>query len=216
MPAHPDLKPDDARQIVSWIQSLTGTGAVSKSLPATGSVKATLDKKPQDRGVLLLSATYTDNGSGNSKPMTGVGSLLLMSPKLDLGKASDLVGYSSMAYNGMNLLIAPKTPGSFGLDSLDLTGVTGVTLVLGWQEPSKAGYDFELRLDSPDGTKLGEVTLKGSQAASKPGAIGGTLLTIPVTPVTDGKLHRIYLLSKARDPKELSAVAIQTLELTSK
>ena len=53
MAAHPDLKPDDAKQIISWILSLAATDKKVKSLPADGSVNATLNKPAKNNGLLF-------------------------------------------------------------------------------------------------------------------------------------------------------------------
>lgn len=215
MPAHPDMKPDEARQIVSWIQTLTGNNKAAKSLPASGTVNATLGKKPVDNGVLVISATYTDKGGNNVKPMTGNDAVMLRSPNLNFSAATNLKEYSSMTYNGMNLLIVPKDSGSFSIDSLDLTGVNALMLTIGWQVASKAGFGFEVRLDSPDGKKIGEAVLKGGLSSPAEGGIGGTILTFKVEPVTDGKFHDLYIVSKAVDAKESSTIALQSIRLVS-
>ncbi|MEO6134588.1 MAG: ThuA domain-containing protein, partial [Ginsengibacter sp.] len=59
MAAHPDLKENDAKQIVAWILSLDKK---VKSLPAKGAVNATINKPVMTNGVLTISAAYTDNG----------------------------------------------------------------------------------------------------------------------------------------------------------
>ena len=43
MPAHPNLKQSDAKQIVNWIRSLSDVAQKQKSLPASGSSKANIE-----------------------------------------------------------------------------------------------------------------------------------------------------------------------------
>ena len=216
MSAHPDLKENDARQIVAWIQSLAATKKMQASLPSSGSVNATLDKKPTDQGVLVLSASYTDKGGNNIKPLTGNSSVVLKSSKLDLGAATNMKDFSIMRVQGMTLMIVPKPGGHFSMEKLDLTGVNGAALVIGWQEAPKMGYIFEVRLDSPDGKKIGEATLKGGPYPARPGGgFGGTMLNLALEPVTDGKLHNLYLVSRVADPAETGTAAIQAIQLIS-
>lgn len=218
MAAHPDLKDNDARQIISYIQSLSGAVKVQKSLPAKGSLNGTLDKKPTPNGALVIAASYTDKGGNNIKPLTGNGSVVLVSSNLNFDGATNLVGYSVIKYGGMTLMLVPKAPGSFMLDNLDLTGVNAAALVFGWQAPPKSSFTFELRLDAVDGKKIGEASLKGGSTVSgtKAGANGGTMVSFAIDPVTDGKPHKLYVVSNASDPKDPGAVVIQSIQLLSK
>lgn len=74
MPSHPDVTRDEARQIVQYIQSLAADGTKEKTLPPTGSV---VPKPTEGANVFVLTASYTDNGVGNVRPLTGVHSVVL-------------------------------------------------------------------------------------------------------------------------------------------
>ncbi len=63
MPANPDLNTTDANALVTYILSLRNEA--KPSLPAKGSVDATLGKAPSPTGALIISATYTDKGGEN-------------------------------------------------------------------------------------------------------------------------------------------------------
>nr|WP_214460549.1 ThuA domain-containing protein [Flavihumibacter fluvii] len=217
MAAHPDLKDNDAHQIISYIQSLSGAVKTQKSLPASGSVNGTLDKKPTPNGALVISASYTDKGGNNIKPLTGNSSVVLRSSQLDFETATNLNQFSVVKYNGMTLLLVPKPTGSFSVENVDLTGVNGASMMLGWQAPPKAAFIFELRLDAVDGKKIGEATLQGGlPEVKKAGGFGGTMIAFAIDPVTDGKTHHIYVVSKAAYPKEPATVAIQAMQFLSK
>lgn len=215
MPAHPNLSNEDLSQILAFIQSLAGGKAVAKSLPANGSVNATLGKKPLDNGVLVISASYTDKGGNNIKALTGSAAVSLLPAKLNFEAAGHMKEFTSMTYDGNKLMIVPKGSGSFGLDNLDLTGINGAMLIAGWQTAPKTGYRFEVHLDAPDGVKIGEGTLPGG-LKDKPGAkFGGTAVPIKLNPVTDGKKHSIYIVSNSNDPKTADMVALQAIQLTA-
>ncbi|HEV7333505.1 MAG TPA: ThuA domain-containing protein [Flavisolibacter sp.] len=212
MPGHPNLPEGDARQIVTWILSLSGGTAKQKSLPPSGAVNATLQKKPTENGVLVLSASYTDKGVAGSKPLTGQATVVLKNNTLPATEASKLQGYTLQSFNGMQLLMVPKGAASFSIDSIDLTGVGAVELIVGGDKQPAFGYSFVLHLDGASGTKLGEAKLAGS---SKPPATKekyfSATVAIPITAVSGGRLHSLYFTSTALNEKETGNLAIQAI-----
>ena len=213
MAAHPNLKTEDARQIVAWIQSLMG-GSQKKSLPPSGTLQPTLGKPSKDNGVLLISASYTDQGGNNIKPMTGNSSLGLKSNKVLFRGVNKMEGYTAAEFNGTRFLIAPRPTGWFALEDVDLSGVSSATFMVNWQTAAEIGYTFEIRLDAPDGKKLGEVNLPGKLPAK--GGFGGTVLQTNIEPVTDGKKHTLYIVSNVKDPKEPNQVILQFIQFDAK
>lgn len=213
MAAHPNLKDADARQIVTWIQSLTATTQNKKSLPAAGSVQPTLGKPEKDNGVLYLSASYTDKGGNNIKPLSGNDVVTLRNPKVTFQRVKKMDKYTGENRNGTRLMIAPKAAGWFVLENIDLTGITGATLQLVWSKPAQSGYSFELRLDAPDGQQLGSFTLPGGgQAANEKTPFISKALTSAFAAVTDGKKHNLYIVSKPTDAAEPNQVAVQWIQ----
>jgi cytochrome c len=214
MPAHPDLKEEDARQIVSWVLSLADAGQKQKSLPTKGTIQPTLDKKPTENGVLVLSASYTDKGGAGIKPLMGNAVVTLRSSNLSLAAARNLKGYSTMSYGGRLLMMVPKDEASFSLDSLDLTGISGLDLVMGGDKSPRYGYQFELHLDGPNGQKVGEGSLPaGSKFVMMPNGFGSTIIKVNMNPVTDGKLHNLYLVSKALNAEEQGTLILTMIQL---
>ncbi|NUO00033.1 MAG: ThuA domain-containing protein [Saprospiraceae bacterium] len=217
MPGNPDLKEVDAKQIVAWIQSLAPADQAKKSLPAVGSVPPTLGKKPNNNGVFILSASYTDKGGKGIQPLSGMASHTLRNNTMGFDNARNIVNYTSFDYGGYHLMMTPKSAGSFSLDSLDLTGISAATLAMGWQVAPQFGYTFELRLDGPNGKKLGEAVLKGSGSSAPPKVpFQIATLTIPIASVTDGKRHNLYLVSKPNDPGEPNQAALQGITFIAK
>ncbi len=209
MAAHPNLKPEDSRQIVAWILSL-GSQEKRKSLPPVGTVPPTANKPAKDNGLLVITATYTDKGGNNIKPMTGTNTVALRNNKMAFYGANNLKGYTFVDFNGMRFMITPAAQGWFSMDNLDLSGINSAVMAAGWQQPPAIGYEFELRLDAPDGKLLGSAKL-GPQPASK-AAMGGAALSFKIDPVTDGKLHNVYIVSKPVD-KESAQIGLQFLQL---
>lgn len=213
MAAHPNLKNEDAQQIVQWILTLAGTEK-RKSLPLTGSVAPTLDKPIKDKGLLVIRASYTDKGAAGIRPMTGETSVVLKNSKMLFSGVTKTKDFSSIDYNGMHMMILPKATGWFSIDDIDLTGVSSASIMAGWQKAPEFGFNFEIRLDAPDGKLLGQGTLIGGMPTTGP--MGGTIIPIPFEPVTDGKLHSVYIISKVKDPKEANVAALQSIQFNSK
>jgi glucose/arabinose dehydrogenase/cytochrome c551/c552 len=216
MAAHPNLKQSDAQQIVNWILSLASENKKVKSLPAKGSVDATLNKPVKDNGVLSLYAAYTDNGGKNNlRPLIGSTSVSLKSSKMTFDGAQHLQGFSKATYNGNTFLLIPQNTGSFSIDSIDLSGISRAAITLGWQKAPVSGYTFELHLDSPEGEKIGEFVFAGKNEAGKPDEKGTpqfATVTSEITAVNDGKMHNVYIVSKAKDPSIKGYVALSSIQ----
>ena len=190
MPAHPNVTKMEARQIVAYIQSLVGDVAKSKSLPPSGSI---MPQPSQGDNVMVITASYTDNGAENVSPLTGSTSVTLQGSTVPFSPTTKSEGFMPIAFNGMDLLIVPKDKGWFALDNIDLKGVGSVVLTAGWQAPPKAGVHFEIRLDAPDGKLLG----KGSMPPPAAGQPGG-MISIPLNGSYDIKAQSLYFVHTPR------------------
>lgn len=135
---------------------------------------------------------------------------------MNFKEARNLKDYSSVNFNGKRLMITPKGTGSFSLDNIDLTGISAAELTVGWQAPPQFGYTFELHLDAPDGKKIGEAVLEGTGEAKANQTRGGTQLKLDLEPVTDGKLHNLYIVSKPNNEQEPRTVALQEIQFNTK
>ena len=91
---------------------------------------------------------------------------------------------------------------------------------MGWQAPPSTAYTFEVHLDSPDGNKLGEFSYSPKGGSSAPVAASSApkmvTLSSTLTGISDGKLHNLYIVSKAADPKATGTVALVSLEFLQK
>lgn len=213
MAAHPNLSEPDAKQIVTWIQSLTGTGQTQKSLPQKGTLHPSLNKPAKDNGVLYVSASYTDVGGAGIKPLTGNRQLALRSSRFNPGRIRQMKDFRNENLEGKRSLVLPKGSGWFSIDSIDLSGITGAQLLIGSSTAPQFGYTLEVRLDTPTGTKLGELKIPGGDTA---GGKQEKVFTIDWQPVNDGKFHSLYIVSKVNDPQEKATLGIQWIELRSK
>jgi hypothetical protein len=162
MPAHPDLKEEDIRLIIGYIQSLAAPRI--KSLPAAGTLKPTLDKPVNEKGVLTITATYTDKGGPGIKPLTATEALSLRNPKISFGRRG-----------GERVL---------STDSIDLTGVRSVSISLTPGKDTTGDRRLDIRLDTESGPAIGHIDISSSTSA----VLGSAL-----DPVTDGQPHRLVI-----------------------
>jgi glucose/arabinose dehydrogenase/cytochrome c551/c552 len=209
MAAHPTLSETDLQQVVQWVLSLANKAPVKKSLPQSGSVIPPGDKKPNT--ALILSASYTDKGGNNIKALTGEASVALRSNFLSFTGNEKANAYTVANFNGTNYMVIPNAEGWFEVDSIDLTGVKSINIIGGWQEAPVYGYDFEVRMDAPTGTLLGNGSLL---PPVKKGA-GGGAAHISISPVTDKAFHTIFIVSKPKDSREKAQAGIAMLQFNA-
>lgn len=197
MPAFPDLKTSELNALVSYILSLRDES--KPSLAASGSLDPTLGKPASPTGSLVISASYTDKGGENIKPLTGSSSLVLSPNSVDLVQAGNFATYTKMVYEGRTLLMVPNTKGSFSLPALDMTGIGTVTLTTATQEPLKFPVDFEIRLDSPTGEIIGRGTHAAGTGMKVPNMpIFMHQATLTLSSTGNGKKRSVYIVSDAK------------------
>lgn len=204
MPAHSTLSQADAMQIATWVLSVGNKTNQKKSLPSSGNIIPPADQKPGN--TMVISASYTDKGGNNIKPLTGSGSVALRSNTVTFNGTEKTKAFTSMNFGGSQILMLPATEGWFGIENIDLTGVKLVNLSSGWQTAPKKGFTFEVRLDAPDGKLLGT----GTMPDPKPNQASG-LIKVAIEPVTDGKFHTVYFVYTPKEPitAAISSVTFQ-------
>lgn len=218
MPAHLEMKESDVRRIASWILSLSEEGKNQKSLSSSGKLKPTLNKPVSENGVFVLSASYTDKGGNNIKPLTGNTSVALRHNKMSFAAANNLDGFTAVYYTGMPLMQVPQARGSFSLENIDLTNIASIEVAGALRETLQYGYTFELRLDAPDGRKIGESKLMpGKNYVARDDRRPVLFnLEFPIESVNDGEFHDIYLVGQAVDELEESRVFLVSMQFNSK
>jgi cytochrome c len=198
MPAHPTLPEKDALQIAGWILSLGSNDPAVKSLPSAGTI--TPPNNIEANKDLVLSATYTDRGGNNIKALTASNSLVMPGSYMGIKGSEKVEGFRHMKIGNNNFLVVPQSEGWFALENIDLTSVGLLEVHLGWQQTFDASLDFEVRLDAPAGKLLG----RGSMPVPKGNTRTGSA-RVRLSPVTDGKLHTVYIIHKPGKPSEQRA-----------
>ncbi|MEI9945360.1 MAG: ThuA domain-containing protein [Chitinophagaceae bacterium] len=195
MAAHPTVPVNDIQQIVSWIVSLANKDAIKKSLVPSGNYTPAADQK-QPTNVLVLSASYTDKGTNNSKALTGHNILILPSNTRSFTSSDQVSGFVPGTQNGIVFLRFPDSTGWFAVDSIDLTGVRSVKVIHRWRTPPESGFGYEVHLDAVDGKIIGSGSIPPPK---KDATIGEVRIGLPVT--SDNKLHKLYFVFKSKVPK---------------
>lgn len=199
MPAHPDVTSDESRQIAMYIQSLASDGVQELSLPVKGRIRPE-SKNPGE--LMVITASYTDEGAEGTIPLTGSTSVALSSNTIGFSEATRVNNMTAIAFGGQDLLVLTSEKGWFEIEDVDLTGVTMIVLGVGWQEPPKVVYNFDVRLDAPDGKIIG----KGTLAVQSPGTQGGAIV-MPFTEKPIGK-HKLYITGAVATGETPSMVAV--------
>jgi cytochrome c551/c552 len=209
MAAHPDLAESDAKQIVQWILTLADQSSLKKSLPARGSIPV---KEAKTDEALYISATYADKGGNGIKALTGNGAAVLFSSRFNLDDVARMEKYSKVKLGGNQVMVAPAENAWFAIDSLDLQGVTGAELTLGWKDAPAGAYVFELHLGAPDGKKLGEAVLNAPGSSSQKTA----KLRVLFDAIQEKSKQDLYIVSHAKDASEENPVGVVSVELLAK
>jgi len=191
MPAHPNISSAESRQLVEYISSLASEGADKKSLPPSGKI---IPNPTEGANVMILTASYTDGGVGDAKPLTGIKSISLMGSTVAFSPTTKSEGMNPVAFNGMDLLLVPPKETWFVLPNIDLTGVKSVAIMAGWQAPPTIGLDFEMRLNAPDGKLVG----KGSMPKPVAGQPGGQI-SIKMNASVNEIADEIYFVYKHKE-----------------
>jgi hypothetical protein len=193
MAAHPSISNGDATQIANWILSLASPASVKKSMPANGTYVPLKDQKPG--AVLVISASYTDQGGNNIKPLTGSGHVVLLSNQMTFSGKELVQGFVGMSFGGMRIMLIPPS-GWFAMENMDLTGVKSISLMIGWQDAPAAGIDFEIHDGASDGALIGS----GKLSVPKAGDKGGVARITLKTPLP-GR-HQLYFVCKTGGPMQ--------------
>jgi len=206
MSAHPDLKPSDADMIVEWILGLNKKEA--PSLPAKGSIVPS-DKDMGNGNTMVITATYTDKGGAGLRPQSGVGSLTLKSPVVSVATASAKRGINIAEFGGRKLAtIENGTSGTLEFDKMNLRNISALELNYSMRKAPDFGYTISWFVDSPNGTKLGEVKI------GKDADLNNLKQLVPLQQVPDQPFKLVMKIEKA-DSKEAQFVAVTSFRLVA-
>jgi len=206
MPAHPNITPSESNQIAQYIQSLTEDKSKEKSLPPKGVL---VPEPVGSANLMVLTASYTDEGNDMGIPLTGTASVALQSSTVLFDGTLETDGFTQVKFGGMDLLVLPENQGWFQLNNIDLTGITAVDLMVGWQAPPTSGVRIELRDGAADGPLLGEGTMP-KPVAGQPGG----LLSLTLNQAYAKKIEALYFVYTPIEGEDRGAAPVALLNAT--
>lgn len=216
MSAHPSISKADAKQMVSYIMSLSEPKASNK-IGLKGKL-ALLKPEGQksSKGVFVVRATYLDKGNKKIAPVQAEKWVFLRAPQLDVEKADVTKGITQLITPGRSTNMVGQNP-HIGYKGLDLTGISTIEIAATAQaRANSTGGVIEIRLDSPTGPVIGktnsfEVAQSGfggpPAAAATPGK--GAPLGTPVANAAPAGAPA------QRAPRQVNAPSAQKVAITS-
>ncbi|MEN8798178.1 MAG: PQQ-dependent sugar dehydrogenase, partial [Flavobacteriaceae bacterium] len=207
MPAHPDLSEAESGMLVKYILSLANKDDLKKnSLPAKGVVVA---ESGSPNTLFQLSASYTDQGYGGVKALTGYAAVRLKSNTFLFSDQIPHEGLIPFNFNNTDLFLLPAEDSWFALNNLDLRGIGSAVMMVGWQQAPLSGLNFELRLDAPDGPKIGS----GSLPKPSPNQEGG-IVRFRLDKGSDLKNQNVYFVYRHDSGKARGESPIALLNIS--
>jgi cytochrome c len=147
MSAHPQISPQNAATMVSYIMSLAEAKATTKVIPMKGEFITQVPANDNGRGGYLLRAAYKDKGTQEMESLTSEHIIALRNPSFDPEKADFKKGTKLMTTPSRTFSLVGN--GSYlGYKNLDLSGIK--------PRSGAVGGEVEIHLDSPTGQLLGK------------------------------------------------------------
>ena len=156
MSAHPQLSPRQASTMVDYILTLADGQKPARTLPMQGIISLTDHIGKKEKGMYLLSASYTDQGGKVVGPLTTRHLLTLRLPTVQAEDADGVHQARQLpSESGIGFYMGEIHHGSYLLfRSLDLTGIGSLTYRLASLD--RAGT-VNVHLDSPTGPLVSTV-----------------------------------------------------------
>ena len=181
MSAHPQIKKDEAKDIVKYIMSLANEKGPDKK-PVKGEYVTTAKQK---EGSYIFTASYTDKGNAVVGPQTSTTTVALRPSKVKAVQNDEVKDATKVELPSKSEVLAPVKNGSYALyKDIDLTDISTVSFMVYATPERTVGGKIEVRLDSPTGALIGEVEVSNNKI--------GVLNTSLRRP--DEKLHNLYLV----------------------
>ena len=180
MSAHPAISKADAKQMVSYIMSLSEPKASNKIALKGELALAKPEGQKSTKGVFVVRATYVDKGNKKIAPVQSEKWVFLRAPQLDVEKADVTKGILQLITPGRSTNMVGQNP-HLGYKGLDLTGISTIDIAASAQaRVNAAGGVIEIRLDSPTGPVIGKTN---AIEVAQGGGFGGP----PAASATPGK-----------------------------
>lgn len=181
MSAHPQIKKEEAKEIVKYIMSLGNEKGPDKK-PVKGEY---VTASKQKEGSYIFRASYTDKGNPVVGPQTSTSTVALRPAKLKATWNDEAKDATTVELPTKSEVLAPVKNGSYALyKDVDLTGVSSLSCMVYASPDRTVGGTIEVRLDSPTGALIGQTEVSNSQ-------MGAVTLSLRKP---DNKVHNLYLV----------------------
>lgn len=204
MPAHSDLKKNEAEKIAKWILSLSSDDKkYAKTRTTEGSFIPAKKFELTKTGVITISASYYDKGGKNVPSLSGDTTMILRNPDLPVVLATASPAFRDDKSNGTDKKTLDRDGGWLKFSALDLTSVRSVVLQYILPLMGKNSWEVELRLDESDGVIIGKYTIGNLQARNEKSA--SNLLLNAKIEITDKDLegvHDLFVVAKRNNGDE--------------
>lgn len=171
MAPHPQHKLSETEDMVKYILSL------AKEQKANSPLKGNYLPESKDKpGSYIFSASYTDKGTHSMGPLTG-GQTISLRPSVLPANTYDN-GLNIVKYKipenapnaGQEVIIGASNRAFIRFDDIDISNVKKIAVSAASSKDRMAGGKLEVRLDTPDGPKIGEATV--AEDSTQPVQIG--------------------------------------------
>jgi cytochrome c len=176
MSAHPAISKADAKQMVSYIMSLSEPKASNKIALKGELALVKPEGQKSSKGVFVVRATYVDKGNKKIAPVQSEKWVFLRAPQLDVEKADVTKGIMQLITPGRSTNMVGGQNPYLGYKALDLTGIATIEIAATAQaRANAAGGVIEIRLDSPSGPVIGKTNaIEVAQGGFGPPAAAAT------------------------------------------
>ncbi|GAB3705080.1 hypothetical protein GCM10027592_37100 [Spirosoma flavus] len=196
MTAHPQLASADAGEIVKYILTLSDKKVATPTLPTKG----TYTPGKEDKGNLVLQASYKDKGANGIAPQTSEEALMLRNPVVALGSSNSQskgVTLFKMATQPYPIVIVMASGTNVAFNKIDMTGIRSMEFAVAVPKAQLicVGGRIEVHLDSPEGQLLGQTEELTQNQSNDPADIFKlSKAKVNVTPVSGQ--HDLYFVFK--------------------
>ncbi|MCU0340180.1 MAG: PQQ-dependent sugar dehydrogenase [Spirosomaceae bacterium] len=160
MSAHPQVKEDEAKDMVRYIMSLNNTKGPDRK-PLKGEYVTAAKQKD---GAYIFSASYTDKGTPVISPQTTLTTVALRPAKMKAINNDGMDGCMSVDLpTNAKVLAATKVNGHIVYKDVDLTNIASLALMVYASPDRTTGGKIEVRLGSPTGALIGEADVSNSK-----------------------------------------------------
>ncbi|GAB4051713.1 PQQ-dependent sugar dehydrogenase [Spirosoma litoris] len=215
MTAHPQLGQSDASEIVKYILTLSDKKVATPSLPTQGTY--TPDKN--EKGTLVLQASYKDKGANGLPAQTAEQALVLRNPLIAIGSSNSQskgITLFKMGTQPYPFVIVMATDTYVKFDQFDLTGVRTMDFAVAIPKAqlNAVGGRIEVHIDSPTGQLLGQTPeLLPSESKDPADMMKPSLSKVSITPVTGQ--HDLYFVFKNEKAGKSALFVPATVQLSN-